>query len=237
MAVAIMNADFPRILSLLRKEKKISQKAAAEHLGISQALLSHYEKGIRECGLDFLCRAADFYGVSCDYLLGRSADRTGITLTVDDIPEPEHFGKDNVYSGSVLPVLNKKLINNSLVILFDLLSSAQNKAFTTEVSAFLMLAVYRMFRVIYSLGNKNQDELFALPKHLSIGYADSAMQIAEMNARAIAQGLPVPGMNSGNPPNKVAVSSTSLSTGYPLFASSLFNLIRTSETRALKKVE
>jgi len=55
-----MNSDFPRILSLLRKEKGISQKNAAEQLLISQALLSHYEKGIRECGLDFLVRCADF---------------------------------------------------------------------------------------------------------------------------------------------------------------------------------
>jgi transcriptional regulator with XRE-family HTH domain len=110
-----MNADFPRILSLLRKEKKISQKAAAKELGISQALLSHYEKGIRECGLDFLCRVADFYGVSCDYLLGRSADRTGITLSVEDIPEPTASAGQRV-QGSVLPVLNKKLISNSLVV-------------------------------------------------------------------------------------------------------------------------
>ena len=43
---------------------------------MSQALLSHYEKGVRECGLDFVVRAADFYGVSCDYLLGRSNDPT-----------------------------------------------------------------------------------------------------------------------------------------------------------------
>ena len=77
-----MNADFPRILTLLRKEKGISQKTAAGDLGISQALLSHYEKGIRECGLDFLVRTADYYGVSCDYLLGRSPDRSGTTLTV-----------------------------------------------------------------------------------------------------------------------------------------------------------
>ena len=41
-----MNADFPRILTLLRKEKGISQKQAAQELNVSQALLSHYEKGI-----------------------------------------------------------------------------------------------------------------------------------------------------------------------------------------------
>ena len=67
-----MNSDFPRILTLLRKEQGISQKKAAADLGISQALLSHYEKGIRECGLDFIVRTADYYGVSCDYLLGKT---------------------------------------------------------------------------------------------------------------------------------------------------------------------
>ena len=36
-----MNTDFPRVLTLLRKERNISQKQAAAKLGISQALLSH----------------------------------------------------------------------------------------------------------------------------------------------------------------------------------------------------
>ena len=65
-----MNSTFPARLTALRKSKKISQKEAAQQLGISQSLLSHYEKGIRECGLDFLCNAAKYYGVSADYLLG-----------------------------------------------------------------------------------------------------------------------------------------------------------------------
>ena len=56
--------DFGRILTLLRKEKGLSQKAAAAELGVSQALLSHYERGIRECGLDFVLRVAELYDVS-----------------------------------------------------------------------------------------------------------------------------------------------------------------------------
>ena len=39
--------EFNRIIKLLRKERGITQKQAAEDLGVSQALLSHYEKGIR----------------------------------------------------------------------------------------------------------------------------------------------------------------------------------------------
>ena len=53
--------EFNRIIKLLRKERGITQKQAAEDLGVSQALLSHYEKGIRECGLDFVVRVADYY--------------------------------------------------------------------------------------------------------------------------------------------------------------------------------
>ena len=67
-----MDRSFPEILSALRREKNISQRTAAKDLGISQALLSHYENGAREPGLGFVCRACDYYGVSADYLLGRS---------------------------------------------------------------------------------------------------------------------------------------------------------------------
>ena len=43
-----MSSDFSRTLSLLRQEKGVSQRIAAGELGISQALLSHYENGVRE---------------------------------------------------------------------------------------------------------------------------------------------------------------------------------------------
>lgn len=76
----IMERNFPVILSELRKEKGLSQKEAAMHLDISQALLSHYEKGIRECGQSFLLKVADFYGVTTDYLLGRSKIRNGLEV-------------------------------------------------------------------------------------------------------------------------------------------------------------
>ena len=72
-----MASDFSRTLALLRREKRISQRTAAGDLQVSQALLSHYENGLREPGLSFVVRAADYYGVSCDYLLGRSLSREG----------------------------------------------------------------------------------------------------------------------------------------------------------------
>ena len=67
-----MERSFPETLSALRRQRNINQRTAAADLNISQALLSHYENGVREPGLNFVCRACDYYGVSADYLLCRS---------------------------------------------------------------------------------------------------------------------------------------------------------------------
>ena len=68
-----MERLFSETLSALRKGRGVSQRQAAADLGISQALLSHYENGAREPGLRFVCKACDYYGVTADYMLGRSA--------------------------------------------------------------------------------------------------------------------------------------------------------------------
>ena len=75
-------SKFPEMLSKMRKERGVSQKKAATDLGISQALLSHYDKGIRECGLDFVIKCSQYYGVTTDYLLGVSESRTGMDLSL-----------------------------------------------------------------------------------------------------------------------------------------------------------
>lgn len=87
-----MLCKFPKILSELRSTKGISQKQAAAELGISPALLSHYENGIRECGLDFLLRIAEYYSVSCDYLLGKSSIKNPIVYET----EPEAAALDGI---------------------------------------------------------------------------------------------------------------------------------------------
>ncbi len=97
---------FAEILSKLRKERGISQKKAATELGISQALLSHYEKGIRECGLDFIIRCSEYYGVTTDYLLGVSENRNGI-----DSDYLSALESDKTYSVSMLSKATKYLLD------------------------------------------------------------------------------------------------------------------------------
>ena len=226
-----MNKDFPRIITLLRKERGLSQKQAASDLQISQALLSHYEKGIRECGLDFVVRCADYYDVSCDYMLGRTPDRNGTTLTVEDIPGNSSKGKDNEYKGSLLPTLNKKLITNSLTIVSDLLQKIGSKNLISEVSAYLMLSIYKMFRIVYSNNTKNPQGLFAVPEPVYKGMSSAAMNIAEANASCVCSGNSVFNLNGIRNENKISITPEIISEDYALNASALYNLIQSSELR------
>lgn len=113
-----MDKNFPVILTELRKEKGLSQKEAAARLGISQALLSHYEKGIRECGQSFLIRVADFYGVTCDYLLGRSKERSEMNFLANEFlkdtsaSDSTPTGKTFIKAGTLITQLIKDVDNS-----------------------------------------------------------------------------------------------------------------------------
>lgn len=227
-----MASEFSRIITLLRKEKGVTQKKAAEELGVSQALLSHYEKGIRECGLEFVVKVADYHNVSCDYLLGRSADRSGLTLSVDEIPAPDATSStDGHFKGSVLPTLNRKLVSNSLNILYGKLNACPDKALVSEISGYLMMSVYHMFRMIYSAAPKNSASLFSVPDHLWRGYCTGAMAVTEANVGAILKGETPSGGTPLRDVTAFVMTTESLSRDYPLYATSLLNLIKTSEER------
>ena len=56
----------------LREDHDLKQKAVAEYLGIQPNVYRRYEKGIRSVPVEILVKLADLYGVSTDYLLGRT---------------------------------------------------------------------------------------------------------------------------------------------------------------------
>ena len=98
-----MRFKYSEKLSQLRTEKGLSQKEAAYELGVSQALLSHYENGVREFGLDFLSRAADYYNVTADYILGRTESRTGFdSSALEDRDEDSVFNTLSIYRSAIM---------------------------------------------------------------------------------------------------------------------------------------
>ena len=225
-----MASEFNRILALLRKERGITQKQAAADLGISQAQLSHYEKGIRECSLAFVVQVADYYGVSCDYLLGRSADRSGQTISVADLPETGASTSGSVYRGSVLPTMYKKLIENSLDILYDKLQESKDKQLVIQISQYLMLAVYKA-------SPKNAVGMFRIGAARWQGNADAAMHVAEAELAAALTGED--GGKDSLDPATLSLSTERLTQDYPRHATSLLNLVKNAEEsmRALHPAE
>lgn len=66
-----MSAFSERLIAL-RANAGLSQDAAANELGLASRTYQYYEADEREPRLSTLVRMADFYGVSLDYLAGRS---------------------------------------------------------------------------------------------------------------------------------------------------------------------
>ena len=56
----------------LREDNDVKQKEIAAYLMCDQSLYSKYERGERPLPLEYADKLADFYGVSVDYLLGRT---------------------------------------------------------------------------------------------------------------------------------------------------------------------
>lgn len=65
-------------LRILRKKSGLTMKQLGEKIGVAESTISLYEKGTREPDNATLFKLADYFGVSVDYLLGRT-----------DTPTPE----------------------------------------------------------------------------------------------------------------------------------------------------
>lgn len=59
----------------LREDNDLKQKHIAEMLHIHQTTYSDYELGNLNVPVSVLCRLADFYGTSIDYLVGRTDEK------------------------------------------------------------------------------------------------------------------------------------------------------------------
>ena len=226
-----MNPDFSRSLSLLRQEKGISQRMAAKELGISQALLSHYENGIREPGLAFVAKACDYYNVSADFLLGRTLSRDGTTIfDVDTLPDASQE-KDNVLRGSVMATLNKKLLVNSISVLFDLLGKLGRREAIKAASDYLGVAVYKAFRHLYRADGARSEDLFSLsPRQFVTGMPNAEMLYCELE---YVEALAEHAREKGSFPD---MSNDCLTRAYPGQYQSLLQIIHTTGERITRRV-
>ncbi len=211
-----LNSDFPRIITFLRKERGLSQKQVAADLGISQALLSHYEKGLRECKLDFLIKVADYFEVSTDYLLGRTVQRKIASVNASDIPDSDEIRH---LKGNIINQINRKLLMNTTTVIFDLLAQIGDKRLTNAVSNYLMSAEYQIFRTIYSAEENNSQTMFSIDRRRYKNLTSASMMLELEAIDFIIEKGEI----------SLALSPDVISNYFDKGASSLFNLIQFSE--------
>lgn len=95
-------------IKLLREEKNVYQKDLAQLLGVSVPAINYYENEKRAMDTDTAMKLADYFGVSVDYLLGKSETRSPerIKLSDEDISFMKGIKK--------LDEHEKKIIRNTM---------------------------------------------------------------------------------------------------------------------------
>lgn len=87
-----------------RKEMNLNQKELADKCGIAEATLSRYENGLREPKSEIVVRMADILGVTTDYLLGRTNERTFTVRDEKSIQKDLKYIINDFKSGQAGPV-------------------------------------------------------------------------------------------------------------------------------------
>ena len=222
-----MASDFSRTLALLRREKRISQRTAAGDLQVSQALLSHYENGLREPGLSFVVRAADYYGVSCDYLLGRSLSREGGIAA-----NPAPTSAEEVEVDAEL-ACKQKLITDSAQILLDAAAKSGSRQLLNELTMYLSAVEYKLFRYLYAADEANPEQAFRTKEARFDALCDARMKLTELriqwtdlNPRPADYKSDNHTTRRSNPLHLPSLSLANLPTAYPERAESLLQVLQ-----------
>lgn len=71
----VMNMERYDRIRGLREDADLTQEKVGEAINVPQRTYAYYESGQRMVPPPVLCAMADFYGVSVDYILGRTNNR------------------------------------------------------------------------------------------------------------------------------------------------------------------
>jgi transcriptional regulator with XRE-family HTH domain len=98
-------------IAWLRAERGLTQEGLAEKVSISRASLSHYENDRREPDLDVLSKLADCFGVTLDYLMGRTHEPgRSIAPDVQEVVESLELSDEAIYQKIRLTVDGRELM-------------------------------------------------------------------------------------------------------------------------------
>ena len=88
-----------------------------------------------------------------------------------------------------------------------------------------------MFRLLYTSGPHNAASMFSISGGQWDGYSDAVMRMAEANVSTLLAGGETRSGEGVADTGPLAMTTESLTREFPLYTSSLLNLVKTSETR------
>jgi len=110
-----MSKAFSERLTSLRKERYQSQKDGAAALGVSISRYNKWETDTNSPDYDTVCRIADHYGVTTDYLLGRTDIRVPVSeFDGDEFENALHNAIMNLFDSFILRYREYKKLPNSV---------------------------------------------------------------------------------------------------------------------------
>ena len=110
-------STFSKRLKSLRKDKRLTQKQLGELLFIDDTSISKYENEKAMPENELLQRIADFFGVSVDYLLGRTEEQKPSTNKINMKKEVETIAAH--LEGKEITPKKMKLLKSYIDTLFD----------------------------------------------------------------------------------------------------------------------
>ena len=161
---------------------------------------------------------ADYYNVSCDYLLGRTSERDVITI--------------NEGTKKTITAENpsEKIIMDSIDFTYRILSEMNHRDITRCTTEMLMCSIYNVIRLLYRNNNLNNEEFFTLTKESCNCYSEATYQHRKGRLTDKINEFSKSRRNE----NKVYLSYDIINKKYDDIASSVFNLVHNAE-RIIKK--
>ena len=123
-----------------------------------------------------------------------------------------------------MSTLNKKLICNSISILMDSVAKLNSKTLTNEVSSYLSVSVYKVFRMLYNSNPQNSQSFFGDSEREFMYMTDASMNASLAKVSKI--------LNDEKYASLVpALDQESVKQEYPLMSASFYNLLQNVENK------
>ena len=158
-------------------------------------------------------------------------DREGATIAADDLYDYSEE-KDNVLRGSAAAAIYKKLLVNSLGLIFDLLGKTGSRIVVKAGADRSANAVYTVFRHLHRCDKEVTEDFFSVSDQaFTSGACRADAVFAELRLReALARHL----HDKGNLPS---MDNHSLEQAYPVLYRSLLQVLHEVSSRVQKQLD